>query len=88
MKEGARLPAYPAPTPASIPLRAPVTAVGSRPFEIASERHDRFREQIGWPEMVRAIARVRDGPPAEDRDRAGIYAGNYGAAAGDVRRPG
>jgi hypothetical protein len=39
-----------------------------------------FREEIGWPELVAMVARIRDSLPAEDRARMGILAGNYGEA--------
>jgi len=37
-------------------------------------------EEIGWPDLVQTIARVRDQLPAEDRQRLGILTGNYGEA--------
>ena len=39
-----------------------------------------FREEIGWPELVETIAKIRDSLPYEDRARLGIMAGNYGEA--------
>jgi hypothetical protein len=39
-----------------------------------------FGEEIGWPELVGTIAKVRDALPPEDRAQFGILAGNYGEA--------
>jgi 4-amino-4-deoxy-L-arabinose transferase-like glycosyltransferase len=61
-------------------LVLPITPVGSRPFDLANEVHDSFREQIGWPELVNAVAGVYNGLPAGERPRAGIIARNYGEA--------
>jgi len=34
-----------------------------------------FREEIGWPELVQTVAKIRDSLPAEDRAQLGIIAG-------------
>ena len=39
-----------------------------------------FSDQLGWQEMVAKVADVYNNLPAEDRAKAGIYAGNYGKA--------
>jgi hypothetical protein len=37
-------------------------------------------EEIGWPELVETVARVRDSLSVTDRERLGVLAGNYGEA--------
>jgi len=37
-----------------------------------------LREEIGWPELVQQVAAIRDSLPPEQRDRVGIFVGNYG----------
>ena len=37
-------------------------------------------EEIGWPELVEEVARVRDSLPPNERSRMAILAGNYGEA--------
>jgi len=39
-----------------------------------------FSDEIGWPEMVRAVASVYNSLPPEVRAKTGILAGNYGEA--------
>ena len=37
-----------------------------------------LREEIGWNQLVRTVAGIRDSLPAEQRSDAGILVGNYG----------
>ena len=37
-------------------------------------------ETVGWPELVRSVARVRNSLPPADRDRAIVFTENYGEA--------
>jgi 4-amino-4-deoxy-L-arabinose transferase-like glycosyltransferase len=37
-------------------------------------------ETVGWPELVRTVARVYDGIPEAERRRAVVFTGNYGEA--------
>ena len=37
-------------------------------------------ETVGWPELVRTVARVYDSLPARERRTAVVFAGNYGEA--------
>jgi len=39
-----------------------------------------FPEEIGWPELVETVAKIRDSLPQEDRARLGIPGTNYGEA--------
>src|SRR5947207_4954333 len=46
----------------------------------AVKNNDDFAEEIGWPELVETVARIRDSLPEPDRRRLGILAANYGEA--------
>lgn len=46
----------------------------------ALEKNDALREEIGWPELVRTVAGIRDSLPADERAHLGIVVGNYGEA--------
>jgi hypothetical protein len=59
-------------------LVMPVAPLGSRIWKITSELHDQFREEIGWPDLARAVAGVYDSLSPEERERTGILTGNYG----------
>ncbi len=37
-----------------------------------------FREEIGWTDLVAAVAQIRDSLPPEERTHMGILTGNYG----------
>jgi len=63
---------------ASITL--PISAADSPWATRAMKINGDFCEEIGWPELVETIAKVRDSLPAEDRAHFGILAGNYGEA--------
>jgi 4-amino-4-deoxy-L-arabinose transferase-like glycosyltransferase len=58
----------------------PVTPVNSFWWKIADNMHQLYREEIGWTEMVKTVADIRDTVPQEERSRLGILAGNYGEA--------
>lgn len=58
----------------------PIAAANSTWAARAMKVNEDFREEIGWPELVETIAKVRDALPPEERAQAGILAGNYGEA--------
>jgi hypothetical protein len=39
-----------------------------------------FGDQFGWPELAREVAEIYWSLPAEERERTGIFASNYGEA--------
>jgi hypothetical protein len=39
-----------------------------------------FGDQFGWPELVRQVADIYRSLPADERERTGIFASNYGEA--------
>ena len=61
-------------------LTLPIAPIDSRWFKIASGVNGDFVEEIGWPELVETVARVRDSLPSEDREHLGILGTNYGEA--------
>jgi hypothetical protein len=57
-----------------MPLAPKTTPWGKK----AMQTNDDLTEEIGWPELVEAVAGVRDSIPPEERSRLGILVGNYG----------
>ncbi len=58
----------------------PVVPINSFWWKWADGIHQLYREEIGWPELVKTVADIRDTVPLEERSRLGILAGNYGEA--------
>jgi hypothetical protein len=46
--------------------------------EFALKNNGDLREEIGWEDLVRAVAQVRDGLSANERQSYGVLVGNYG----------
>lgn len=46
--------------------------------QYALENNGDLREEIGWEELVEAVAGVRDSLPQEQKDHFGVIVGNYG----------
>ncbi len=44
----------------------------------ALQRNGDLREEIGWPELVKTVAGIRDSLPADQQAHLGILVGNYG----------
>jgi 4-amino-4-deoxy-L-arabinose transferase-like glycosyltransferase len=63
-----------------IALVLPVAPINSSLFKISTKVTGDPVEEIGWPELTAAVAKVYDAQPEADRIRAGIFAGNYGEA--------
>ncbi len=66
--------------PSSLPIE-PMDGMINAPGSTVTEVADYQRLRVGWPEMVREIAKVYDALPPAERSNAAIYAGNYGEAA-------
>ena len=60
----------------TLPIAPPNSPWARHAFEVNGD----FREEIGWPELVETVAKVRDSLPAEDQAHLGIFASNYGEA--------
>jgi hypothetical protein len=46
--------------------------------DFALKRNGDLREEIGWNELVRTVADIRDSLPPEQRANVGVLVGNYG----------
>ncbi|MGA3071707.1 MAG: glycosyltransferase family 39 protein [Terracidiphilus sp.] len=46
--------------------------------DFALQRNGDLREEIGWPELVRTVAGIRDSLPPEQQSSVGVLVGNYG----------
>jgi hypothetical protein len=58
----------------------PMAPVNSRWWHFANSVNGNFHYEIGWPEMVESIAKVRDTLPIEDQFHFGILAADDGQA--------
>ena len=64
----------------AVPLTLPLAPINSRCWQVANKINGDFREEVGWPELVGEVARIRDSLPADERTSTGILATNYGEA--------
>jgi hypothetical protein len=62
-------------------LSLPIAPINSPLWHITSEVHDIFTEQIGWHEMVQAVAGIYDNLPENEKLLAGILTGENDEAA-------
>jgi hypothetical protein len=61
-------------------ITLPIAPVNSTWWKTAVKLNEDFPEEIGWPELVETVAKIRDSLPPEDRARLGILGTNYGEA--------
>jgi hypothetical protein len=61
-------------------LILPIAPVNSTWWNFAVKVNGDFPEEIGWPELVETVAKIRDSLPPEDRAHLGILGANYGEA--------
>jgi hypothetical protein len=47
-------------------------------MHFALEQNDALREEIGWPELVKTVAGIRDSLSSEQQVSMGVIVGNYG----------
>jgi len=47
-------------------------------MHFALEQNDALREEIGWPELIKTVAGIRDSLPPEQQASVGVLVGNYG----------
>jgi 4-amino-4-deoxy-L-arabinose transferase-like glycosyltransferase len=64
----------------SAAVNLPIAPINSKWWAFASKNNGDLVEEIGWPDLVNAIAKVRDDLPPEERERVAVWAGNYGEA--------
>lgn len=60
-----------------IAILVPV-ASGGRLKAFALKNSDDLREEIGWDDLVKTVAGIRDGLPAAQQQSVGVITGNYG----------
>jgi hypothetical protein len=53
-------------------------ASGGALKNFALKNNGDLREEIGWVELVKTVADIRDSLPAEQRENVGVVVGNYG----------
>jgi hypothetical protein len=58
----------------------PLAPVDSHWWRFADRMNGNFNYEIGWPEMVETVAKIRDTLPLEEKTRLGILAGDVGEA--------
>lgn len=61
-------------------IALPSAPVNSARWKFAAKNNGDLVEELGWPELTQTVAQIRDTLPAQDRERLGILAGNYGEA--------
>jgi hypothetical protein len=62
-------------------LALPIAPINSPWWDVVSEVHDTFTEQIGWPEMIETVAGIYAGLPEAEKSQTGIFAGENDEAA-------
>ncbi len=58
----------------------PMAPIDSSWWRAAVAVNGDFREEIGWPELVAEVARIRNSLPADERGKVAILGTNYGEA--------
>ncbi len=58
----------------------PIAPLNSNWWRVANSINGNFDMEVGWPEMVETVARIRDSLPAEERAHVTILAGDEGEA--------
>jgi 4-amino-4-deoxy-L-arabinose transferase-like glycosyltransferase len=66
---------------ASMAITFPLAPVNSGWWKVAISMSGELREEVGWHELVKTAADIRDTLPARELSQVGILAGNYGEAA-------
>jgi 4-amino-4-deoxy-L-arabinose transferase-like glycosyltransferase len=64
----------------SFALFTPIAPINSTLWNTTAKLQDNFKEEIGWTDLVKTVARVYDSIPANERAGSGIIVGNYGEA--------
>ena len=61
-------------------IAMPCAPVNSPRWKFAAANNGDLVEELGWPELTKAVAQIRDSLTPEERSRTGILAANYGEA--------
>jgi hypothetical protein len=62
-------------------IALPLAPINSAWWDVVSEVHDTFTEEIGWPDMIRTVAGIYADLPEVEKARAGILTGENDEAA-------
>jgi hypothetical protein len=63
-----------------VPAVVPLIPVNSTRWAFVNRKNGDFREEFGWPELTREVARIWNGLTPEERAQGGIWGSNYGEA--------
>jgi hypothetical protein len=58
----------------------PFTPVDSAWWRFDSDLNPEIREEIGWPEQVKEVARIYNALPETEKSQTAVFGGNYGEA--------
>ncbi len=58
----------------------PLAPLGSKWWQAAASVQGDHKEELGWPELVQEVARIRDSLTPEQREHLAILGANYGEA--------
>jgi 4-amino-4-deoxy-L-arabinose transferase-like glycosyltransferase len=61
-------------------IAMPAAPVNSPRWKFAVSQNGDLLEELGWPELVQAVAQIRDSLPDSDKAHLGILTGDYGEA--------
>jgi hypothetical protein len=61
-------------------IATPSAPVNSPRWNFAVSQNGDLVEELGWPELVAAVAQVRDSLPESDKAHLGVLVGDYGEA--------
>ena len=61
-------------------LTLPIAPLNSVWWRVANRVNGNFHMEVGWPDVVETVAKIRDSLPAEERAHVGILAGDEGEA--------
>jgi hypothetical protein len=61
-------------------IALPIEPINSKWFRIAVNINGDYRDEIGWPEFVQTVAKIRDSLPEAERAYTAVLSANYGEA--------
>jgi hypothetical protein len=64
----------------AVAIALPIASINSGWGRIAIRINHNFGDAIGWPELVRTLAQIRNSLPEVERAHTGVLAANYGEA--------
>jgi len=63
-----------------MPLVTPIDPLNSWVWNVATRLNENFKDEIGWPELVAEVARIRNTLPTKELSQLGILVMDYGDA--------